>query len=66
MQAEIGDSLEARPGLAQAALALARLLDNPRAISQQAAAAKVLATLLDKLHQAGRPVAEATSRWCAI
>jgi hypothetical protein len=40
------------PGLAQAALALARILDNPKAISQQPAAAKTLATLLDKLRSA--------------
>jgi hypothetical protein len=43
---------EARPGLAQVALALARIMDNPRAINQKAAAAKVLASLLDKLHSA--------------
>jgi hypothetical protein len=43
---------EARPGLAQAALALARVLDNPKAISTQPAAAKVLASLLEKLHSA--------------
>jgi hypothetical protein len=43
---------EARPGLAQIALALARLLDNPKAVNQQPAAAKVLAALLDKLRSA--------------
>jgi hypothetical protein len=43
-----GLAAQARPGLAQAALALARILDNPKAISQQPAAAKTLATLLDK------------------
>jgi hypothetical protein len=43
---------EARPGLAQAALALARILDNPRATSSQPAAAKVLGTMLDKLFSA--------------
>ena len=52
VQAEIG-SAEARPGLAQLALAMARLLDNPRAVNQQLSAAKVLTSLLDKLHQAG-------------
>jgi hypothetical protein len=31
---------------------MARLLDNPRAVSQQPAAAKVLAALLEKLHSA--------------
>jgi uncharacterized protein (DUF1786 family) len=36
-------------GLAQAALALARVLDNSRAINQHPAAAKTLATLLDRL-----------------
>jgi len=40
---------QARPGLAQAALALARVLDNPKAVNQHAAAAKVLSALLDKL-----------------
>ena len=43
---------EARPGLAQAALCMARLLDNPKAVNQQPAAAKVLAALLEKLHSA--------------
>jgi hypothetical protein len=40
---------EARPGLAQAVLALSRILDNPKAVPQQPAAAKVLASLLEKL-----------------
>jgi hypothetical protein len=44
-----GTASEARPGLAQAALAMARILDNPRAVNQQPAAAKVLGALLDKL-----------------
>jgi hypothetical protein len=30
-------------------------MDNPRAVNQQPAAAKVLTTILDKLHQAGAP-----------
>jgi hypothetical protein len=48
---EIGGlAAEARPGLAQAALAIARLLDNPKAVNQQPAAAKVLAALLETLH----------------
>jgi hypothetical protein len=47
-----GLAAQARPWLAQAALALARILDNPKAISQQPAAAKTLATLLDKLRSA--------------
>jgi hypothetical protein len=37
---------EARPGLAQAALALARIFYNPRTVNQQPAPEKVLATLL--------------------
>jgi hypothetical protein len=53
VEAEIsGPGAQARPGLAQAALAMARLMDNPRAVNQQPAAAKVLATLLEKLHSA--------------
>jgi hypothetical protein len=52
-RAEITDlAAEVRPGLAQAALALARVLDNPKAVNQQPAAAKMLATLLDKLRSA--------------
>jgi hypothetical protein len=51
VQDEIGGlAVEARPGLAQAAFAMARILDNPKAVNQQPAAAKVLAALLDKLH----------------
>ncbi len=44
VQDEISDlAAEARPGIAQAALALARnIMDDPRAANQQAAAAKVL------------------------
>ena len=50
---EIGGlAAEARPGLAQVALCLARLMDNPRAINQQPAAAKVLAAVLEKLQSA--------------
>jgi hypothetical protein len=52
VEAEIAELSEARPGIAQAALAMARLLDNPRAVSSQPAAAKVLAALLDKLRSA--------------
>jgi hypothetical protein len=47
-----GLAAQARPGLTQAALAVARVLDNPKAINQHAAAAKVLSTLLDKLRSA--------------
>jgi hypothetical protein len=53
VQAEIGGpGTDARPGLAAAALALARVMDEPRAVNQQPAAAKVLAALLEKLHSA--------------
>jgi hypothetical protein len=51
VQAEIsGPGAQARPGLAQSALALARVMDSPKAVNQHAAAAKALATLLEKLH----------------
>lgn len=51
VQEEIdGLAFEARPGLAQAALAMARILDNPKAMNHQPSAAKVLASMLDKLH----------------
>jgi hypothetical protein len=53
VEAELAGLTEARPGLAQAALALARILDNPKAVNQQPAAAKTLASLLDKLRTAG-------------
>jgi hypothetical protein len=50
VQSEISElAAEVRPGVAQAALALAGLMDNPRAINQHAAAAGKLASLLDKL-----------------
>ena len=49
VQAEIGSAADARPGLAQMALAMARILDNPKAVNQQPAAAKVLAAMLEKL-----------------
>ena len=52
-----GLDAEARRGLAQAALALARIFDNPRTVNQQPAAAKVLATLLDKLRFGAAPTA---------
>jgi hypothetical protein len=52
VEAEIAGLAESRPGLAAAALALARILDSPRAVSSQPAAAKVLAGLLDKLRSA--------------
>jgi hypothetical protein len=49
VQAEIGAAAEARPGLAAVALALARVMDDPKAVNQQPAAAKVLVTVLDQL-----------------
>jgi hypothetical protein len=54
VEAELGCLAEAqlRPSLAQAALAMARLLDNPKAVNQQPAPAKVLAALLDKFRSA--------------
>jgi hypothetical protein len=52
VQAEIGAAADARPGLAAVALCLARLVDNPRAVNQHPAAARVLASLLDKLASA--------------
>lgn len=42
---------EVRPGLANAALELARLMDNPYATNQKPAAAAKLAELLDKLRK---------------
>jgi hypothetical protein len=53
VEAEIAGLAESRPGLAQIALALARIMDNPRALSSQPPAAKVLTTVLDKLHSVG-------------
>jgi hypothetical protein len=47
-----GLASQARPGLAQAALALARILDNFKAVNQQPAAAKVLVSMLEKLRSA--------------
>lgn len=42
---------EERPGLKETALALARIMDNPKAVNQQAAAAAKLTDLLDKLRK---------------
>jgi hypothetical protein len=53
VQAEIYGVADARPGLVQVALALARILDDPNAVNQQPAAAKTLTAILDKLQQAG-------------
>jgi hypothetical protein len=42
-----------RPGLSAVVLALAAILDDTRHVATQPGAAKVLASLMDKLHQAG-------------
>jgi hypothetical protein len=55
VESEIAGLYEVRPGLAQSALAMARILDNSKAVNQAPAAAKVLATLLDKLSSASTP-----------
>jgi hypothetical protein len=51
VQAEIGGLAVSRPSLAAIALAMARILDNPRAKSSQPPAAKVLAAVMDTLHE---------------
>jgi hypothetical protein len=54
VQAEIGGiATQARQGLAAMALSLAQLMDDPRAVNQKSAAAKVLTSLLEKLHEVG-------------
>jgi len=40
-----------RPALVETAISLARILDNPRAVSHQPAAAGKLADILDRLHK---------------
>jgi hypothetical protein len=50
-----------RPGIAAAALALARVLDNPKAVSTQPAAAAKLAHLLDMLRKGSRTKAKLAS-----
>ena len=52
---EIGLAAEERPAVAAAAVALGRLLDNPRAIGQHPSAARVLSSLLNQLHKVGAP-----------
>lgn len=53
VHAEVADLAQAtaRPALVQAALALARVLDNPRATSAQPSAAAKLKDILDTLHK---------------
>ena len=46
------DGSTVRPGLAAAAVAMARILDNPKAVSSQPPAARVLTSSLDKLRSA--------------
>jgi hypothetical protein len=53
VEAELTGLAENRPGLAEVALALARIMDDPKAVSGQAPAAKVLVAVLDKLHSVG-------------
>ena len=47
-ETEIGGVVDARPGVAQVVLAMARLLDDPKAKNQAPAAAKVLVSVRDK------------------
>jgi hypothetical protein len=64
VQAEISGlaAAELRPGVVAAALALARVLDNPRVASVHPPAVKVLVMVLDTLHKgSARP-----SRWFGI
>jgi hypothetical protein len=50
VEAEIGGVVaDGRPGLTQVALAMARLLDDPKAKNHAPAAAKVLVSVLDML-----------------
>jgi hypothetical protein len=51
VQAELGELAVSRPSLAAIALAMARVLDNPRAKSTQPPAAKVLTAVMDTLHK---------------
>jgi len=48
VEAEIAGLVGARPGLAQVALALARILDNPKAVNQRPAAARQLVAILSE------------------
>lgn len=45
--------IDRRPGLAQTAFALARVLDNQLAIAQHPSAARQLSELMDKLRKSG-------------
>jgi hypothetical protein len=52
--AALGD-LTGRPGLAAAAVAMARILDHPGAVTTQPEAARQLMSLLDVLHREAAP-----------
>jgi hypothetical protein len=55
VKAEIsGFAAQVRPGLAATALALARIMDNPRAVSQQPALAAILGTLSKPTQRHGK------------
>ena len=57
VEAAVGKEIEglplaaARPALVETAVSLAKILDNPRAVSQQPAAAGKLVDILDRLHK---------------
>jgi len=61
VEAAIGQEIEGlplaatRPAIVETAVSLAKILDNPRAMSQQAAAAGKLADILDRLHKGVAP-----------
>jgi hypothetical protein len=57
-----GLAAQARPGLAQVALALARIMDNPRAVATQPAAARQLVAILGTFVKAGAAAREAGRR----
>jgi hypothetical protein len=61
VEAEIAGLADARPGLAAAPLALARILDNPRAVSSQPVAAKVRAMASKSVHPAAHPPYQSTA-----
>jgi hypothetical protein len=51
-QEEVSGMSTTRPAMVAIALAMARLLDNPRVASAQPLAAKVLVNILETLHKA--------------
>ena len=64
VEAEIADLTDARPGLAAIARAMARLLDNPKAVSSRPPAAKVLTAVSTSCTRRRRRTVEAGPRWC--